>query len=167
MPQVDVNAIDWEGTDSFPEPIATHLGARAFKRLARSGGLSQFDVNLVHLGPDAQSTLRHWHAVEDEFIYVLEGEVVLIEGDERRILRNGDVAAFPAGIERAHHVVNESNSLASFLEVGLRAPHDKVVFPDAGLTATRHNGDTVTVEHLPDADGEEVVMIGLDEGLKR
>ena len=83
-------------------------------------GLTQFGVNLTRLKPGAASALRHWHENEDEFIYVLEGELVLVENDGETILRPGDAAGFKAGIPNGHHLINRTRRDALYLEIGTR-----------------------------------------------
>jgi uncharacterized cupin superfamily protein len=79
-------------------------------------------VNYTTLEPGAQSALRHWHEGEDEFIYVLEGRLTLIDGDGEHVLVPGSFCGFPAGDSNAHHVMNAGDTPAAFLEVGSRRP---------------------------------------------
>ena len=89
-------------------------------QLARAVGLTQFGVNRVTLEPGAISSLRHWHEGEDEFVYVLSGELVLIDEYGEHALREGSFAGFPAGEANAHHLANRSDAPASFIAVGTR-----------------------------------------------
>jgi uncharacterized cupin superfamily protein len=91
--------------------------------------LSQFGVHLERLPPGSRSSFRHWHETEDELIYVLEGELVLVE-DQESILRKGDAAAWKAGVSQAHCLENRSTRDATFLAVGTRAPSGVVHYPD-------------------------------------
>lgn len=105
--------------------------------------LTQFGVNLLSLPPDAWSSQRHWHSAEDEFVYVLSGEVVLVTDDGEEVLRAGDCAGFKAGAPNGHHVQNRSNGEALLLEVGARRPdEDAVDYPDADLRWSTATGPT-------------------------
>ena len=104
---------------------------RSRRQLAKSLGISQFGVNFTSLQPGAYSALRHWHTGEDEFIYVLEGELTLIDDDGMHTVGAGSFCAFPAGEANAHHLKNMSNAVVSFLEIGSRKrPGDVVHYPD-------------------------------------
>jgi uncharacterized cupin superfamily protein len=96
--------------------------------------MTQFGVNLVELGPGSYSSLRHWHEREDEFVYVVSGELVLIDNSGEHRLATGTFAGFPAGEANAHHLVNRSDQPASYLVVGSRAQgKDTVHYPDDDL----------------------------------
>ena len=99
-----------------------------------AAGLTQFGVNLLRLPPGAWSSQRHWHSAEDEFVYVLEGEVVLVTDDGEEVLRAGDCVGFPAGDANAHHLQNRGAAEVVLLEVGSRRPDsDAVDYPDIDL----------------------------------
>jgi uncharacterized cupin superfamily protein len=95
--------------------------------------LTQFGVNLLHLPPGAWSSQRHWHSAEDEFVYVISGEVVLITDQGEEVLRAGDCAAFPMNTPDGHHLINRSNAVVVCLEVGTRMEHDFTVYPDIDM----------------------------------
>lgn len=100
-------------------------------RLAKPLGLTQFGVNLVILDPGMQSSLRHWHLAEDEFVFVLSGEVVLIDENGEHRLAEEDFVAFPAGAPNAHHLENRSDAPARLLVVGSRRPGEETIhYPD-------------------------------------
>lgn len=103
-------------------------------RLSEAGGLGQYGAHLEVMQPGATSSMRHWHEKEDEFLFVVSGEVTVVEDDGRHLLRPGDVACWPAGVPNAHHVVNESEDPCSFLMVGTKLSHDVCHYPDAGTT---------------------------------
>ena len=90
-------------------------------------------VNLTRLKPGAASALRHWHEAEDEFVYVLEGEILLIEDGGTTVLEPGDAAGFKAGVANGHHLVNKSKRDAVYLEVGTRAKRERAHYPDVDL----------------------------------
>jgi uncharacterized cupin superfamily protein len=117
----------------YPEPFRSRMGDRVKRRLGEAFGLTQFGVNLVELGPGGQSALRHFHQHEDEFVYVLEGEVVLITDAGEQVLRAGMCAGYPAGRRDGHHMINRSAKPARYLEVGTRAPIDLCFYPDDDL----------------------------------
>jgi uncharacterized cupin superfamily protein len=110
---------------------------RERRRLGNAAGLDQFGVNLTTLRPGAASALRHWHECEDEFVYVLEGEVVLIENGGETVLKAGDAAGFKANSSNGHHLVNRTTNDAVYLEIGTRAKHERVQYPDVDLVAVR------------------------------
>ena len=94
--------------------------------LGDAAGLTDFGVNLLQLPPGAWSSQRHWHSQEDEFTWVLAGEVVLITDAGEEVLRAGDCAGFKAGIADGHHLQNRSNAPATVLEIGSRRPAEDV-----------------------------------------
>jgi len=151
VPKIDIEAIEWKGGTGYPEPFRALVAGRERKRLGDAGGLTQFGVNLTMLRPGSGSAHRHWHESEDEFVFVLEGEVTLVEDDGDTILRAGDAAAFKAGVPNGHQLVNRSAANVTYLEIGTRAATDRGVFPDidlafekdaAGARFTRRSGDS-------------------------
>jgi uncharacterized cupin superfamily protein len=105
------------------------------QRLARILGVTQFGVNHLTLEPGAYSALRHWHEQEDEFVFVLDGELVLIDENGEHPLAAGMYAAFPAGEANAHHLCNRSSTLARFLSIGTRRRGAEIIhYPDDDLT---------------------------------
>ncbi len=117
----------------YPPVFAQRLVGRGKRRLGDAFGLTQYGVNLTTLQPGAQSAMRHWHTHEDEFIYVLSGELVLITDQGEQLLSPGMAAGFPAGATDAHHLINRSAQPASFLEIGSRSPLDIANYPDDDL----------------------------------
>src|SRR6218665_3441739 len=96
-------------------------------------GLTQFGVNLLTLKPGVWSSQRHWHRLEDEFVHVVSGEVVLVTDAGGEILRAGDCAGFPAGDQNGHHLINRSGADAVLLEIGTRSGGDSGAYPDIDL----------------------------------
>ena len=115
------------GTD-YPSPFDEPCRERLRRRLGDLAGLTQFGVNLLALPPGAWSSQRHWHTVEDEFVYVLDGEVVLVTDAGEEILKAGDCAGFPAGVRDGHHLQNRSTHAATVLEIGARRIADDEAF---------------------------------------
>lgn len=117
----------------YPAPHDAPCRARARRRLGPALGLTQLGVNQVRLPPGAWSSQRHWHSHEDEWVYVLEGELVLVTDAGEETLRPGDCAGFPAGVRDGHHLQNRSDRDAVYLEVGTRHPEDHGEYPDIDL----------------------------------
>jgi uncharacterized cupin superfamily protein len=113
---------------------------REKRALGDAAGLKNFGVNLTTLHPGAASSQRHWHTAQDEFIYVLEGEVTLITDEGEEVLRPGMAAGFPAGQANGHCLVNRSDRDASYLEIGDRTPTDEVNYPDIDLAVRLVDG---------------------------
>jgi uncharacterized cupin superfamily protein len=135
MPKIDVAAIEEKGGTGYPPEHAAITLGRFRKRLGNAGGLTQFGVNLCRLEPGSGSSLRHWHHNEDEFVYMLQGEAVLIEDGGETLLKPGDAAAFKAGVANGHHIINRGAVDAVFLEVGTRAATEIAEYADVDLRA--------------------------------
>lgn len=118
MPKLDLHAIEQTNRSSYPEPFATSVAKRLYRRLAPAGGLTDFGVSHVTLKPGGLSSQRHWHEGEDEFVVILAGEAVLIEDEGEILMKAGDCAAFPKGVADGHHLVNRSDEDCVFLAVG-------------------------------------------------
>ena len=137
MPKIDIAALKVESQTGYPEPFRQAVLGRSRKRLGNAVGLDQFGVNLSTLKPGAASSQRHWHANEDEFVYVLSGELVLCEDGGETVLRAGDAAGFKAGSGNGHCLVNRGSRDAVYLEVGTRAASERVHYPDVDLRMER------------------------------
>jgi len=98
--------------------------------ISEAGGLTQFGAFIEVLQPGSRSSVKHWHSAEDEMVYVLEGEITLIEGNEETILRPGDAATFRAGVPVGHLLENRSTQPTRCLVVGTRAAVDTITYPD-------------------------------------
>lgn len=148
------------GRDSgakHPVAAGAHARPRRKQRLGDAFGLSDYGVNRVELDPGVWSSIPHFHSHEDEFVQVLEGELVLVAGGEERLLRPGDCAGFPAGLDRPHHLENRSSQTAVYLEVGSRRQDcDETDYPGEDLrTAQRADGrrDFVRRDGTPVSSG--------------
>jgi uncharacterized cupin superfamily protein len=137
MPKIDIANLPVDTRTGYPPPFDRVVLGRERKRLGNAVGLDQFGVNLTTLKPGAASALRRWHEQEDELIFVLEGEVVLIEDDGEIVLKRGDAAGFKANTPNGHHLVNKSSRDAVFLEVGTRSKHERAHYPDVDMMAVR------------------------------
>lgn len=134
MPRIDpADAVLRKGT-GYPAPFDEPCRERLRRRLGDAGGLTQFGVNQLTLPPGVWSSQRHWHSHEDEFVWVLSGEVVLINEAGETILKAGDCAAFPAGAPDGHQLINRGVVEAVVLEIGSRHPdQDRAVYPDIDM----------------------------------
>src|SRR5215212_1849192 len=123
----------------LPESLTNPIKPELFvgKHEARLGalvGVTQFGVNHVTLEPGSISALRHWHEAEEEFVYVLSGELTLIDDNGEHALEQGSFAGFSAGCANAHHLVNRSSALAIFIVVGSRKPgEERIHYPDDAI----------------------------------
>jgi uncharacterized cupin superfamily protein len=114
----------------YPQRFAAQIGVFACRPLTEQFGLTQFGINFETLQPGAQSALRHWHSHADEFVYVLEGELVLRTDDGEDQLEAGMCVGFKGGVKNAHHLVNQSDRIARYLVVGARIRGDLAYCPD-------------------------------------
>ena len=137
MPKIDIARVKIEAATGYPEPYRSVVAGRLRQRLGNVVGLDQFGVNLTRLKPGAQSAQRHWHAAEDEFVYMLAGELVLCEDGGEIVLRPGDAAGFKAGVANGHCLINRTSSDAVYLEVGTRAARERAEYPDIDLRMER------------------------------
>ena len=119
----------------YPPAFQAECANRVKRVLGGPAGLTRFGVNLVHLEPGAWSAQRHWHSQEDEFVYVLEGEITLATDAGEQVLTPGMAAGFPAGVADGHCLINRSDAVAVYLEVGDRIPGDRALYPDIDLIA--------------------------------
>lgn len=143
LPAIDPAEVPERRGSSYPEPFRSRMGDRAKRQLGDACGLTKFGVNLVSLGPGGQSALRHRHTLEDEFVYVLSGEVVLVTDAGEQVLTAGTCAGYPAGTRDAHHMLNRSHRPATYLEVGSRMPGDSCFYPDDDLLWIEREDGTV------------------------
>jgi uncharacterized cupin superfamily protein len=148
VPKVDIQAVPVRVGTGYPEPFNDACAGRTRKRLGDAGGLT-FGLNLMTLPPGKWSSQRHWHSHEDEFVYVLEGELSLIEDEGETLLGAGDCAAFPKGSGNGHHLRNNSASVAVYLEVGSRHPDDLTTCSDVDMMSSNHDGMFVHKDGTP------------------
>jgi len=130
LPALDTAAVAVVTGSGYPEPFKAPVAARRKQRLGDALGLKHFGVNLTTIPPGTASALRHWHSHEDEFIYIVSGELVLVTNDGEQPLTAGMCAGFPAGKPDGHCLVNRTRTDAVYLEVGDRRPEDAVTYPD-------------------------------------
>ena len=149
MPKIDLAAVPVRPGSGYPTPFDAPCATRTRQRLGNAGGLGDFGVNRMTLPPGGWSSQRHWHSHEDEFVYVLEGELVLVEDGGETLLRAGECAAFPKGSGNGHHLVNRSSQLAVYLEVGSRHPLDLATCSDIDMMSANADGRFVHKDGRP------------------
>jgi len=130
FPALDPGEVSAVEGSTYPEPFKIRVAGRAKRRLGDALGLKNFGVNLTTLKPGALSALRHWHTKQDEFIYIVSGELILITNAGEQVLTPGMVAGFPAGRADGHHLANRGSADAVYLEVGDRTAGDEARAPN-------------------------------------
>jgi uncharacterized cupin superfamily protein len=149
MPKVDVSTVPVLVGTGYPDPFNDPCAGRTRRRLGDAGGLQAFGVNLMTLPPGQWSSQRHWHSHEDEFVYLLQGELTLVEDEGETLLRAGDCAAFPRGSGNGHHLRNTGSSVALYLEVGSRHPDDLTTCADVDMMSANRDGAFVHKDGSP------------------
>jgi len=128
------------GSD-YPAPFDSNVAGRERRRLGDALGLTNFGVNLTRLPPGDASSQRHWHSRQDEFVFIVEGEVVLITDGGEQVLTAGMVAGFPANSGDGHRLINRSRRDAIYLEIGDRAPDDACDYSDIDMLVRWIDGE--------------------------
>jgi uncharacterized cupin superfamily protein len=149
MPKIDIATVPTRSGSGYPPPFDKPCAGRIRQRLGDAGGLIDFGVNLMRLPQGSWSSQRHWHSHEDEFVYVLEGELTLVENGAETVLRAGDCAAFGKGTGNGHHMINRSGGTAVYLEVGSRQPADVTTCSDIDMMSTNADGRFVRKDGTP------------------
>jgi uncharacterized cupin superfamily protein len=129
-PALEPGSVEAINRSGYPEPYRSRVLPRFKRRLGEALGLTRIGINQTTLPPGKESSMRHWHTLEDEFVYVLEGEVVLRTGSGEQVLTAGMCAGFPAGNPDGHQLVNRSNAPAVYLEVSNRDSADSARYSD-------------------------------------
>lgn len=137
MPKIDRSVIEPYDRAVYPGTLRERTKGYSKLKLSDAGGLTQFGFGEVTLQPGGASGLYHWHQKEDELVYVLEGELTVVEGGETYTLGPGDCATFKAGAEVGHTVENRSNAPARFLELGTRDEGERCFYPGLDLRFRR------------------------------
>jgi uncharacterized cupin superfamily protein len=117
MPKINIDSIEQSNATGYPPPFDKDVAGRLWRRLAPAGGLSLMGASHVVLKPGGWSSQRHWHDAEDEMVIMLTGEAVLVEDDGESIMRAGDIAAWAAGMQNGHHLVNRSDADCTFVAI--------------------------------------------------
>ena len=133
MKKIAIDAVPVDSGTRYPPPHNEPCKARVWRRLGDTAGLTQFGVSLYKLAPGVWSSQRHWHTHEDEFVYVLSGELVLVTDSGEEILQAGDCAGFPAGRRDGHCLQNRSGAEAEILVVGSRNNEDHGEYSDIDM----------------------------------
>ncbi|WP_172296632.1 cupin domain-containing protein [Pseudoruegeria sp. HB172150] len=133
MPIIDLDSLPVRTGTIYPPPLDKEVAGRSSIRAGDAGGLTQFGANIVMLAPGAKSSIRHWHENEDEFVMIMQGEIVLHSDAGETVMQPGDCAAFPAGDTDAHCFINRTDAEVRFLVVGSKAPLEIAHYPDKGL----------------------------------
>jgi uncharacterized cupin superfamily protein len=149
MPKIDLSSVPVRMGAGYPDPFSNACAGRTRQRLGDAGGLEDFGVNLMTLPPGKWSSQRHWHSHEDELVYVLEGELTLVEDQGETVLRAGDCAAFPKGTGNGHHLRNLGAAIAVYLEVGARHPDDVATCSDIDVMSNNRDGRFVHKDGSP------------------
>jgi uncharacterized cupin superfamily protein len=143
MGKIDVSRLAVRKGSGYPAPFHEAARDRTTKALGDAASLSDFGVNLVTLPPGNWSSQRHWHSHEDEFVYVLSGELTLVTDAGECLVKAGECAAFPKDTPDGHHFINRSSAGAVYLEVGTRCDgNDICTYPDIDLALTPGRGFT-------------------------
>jgi uncharacterized cupin superfamily protein len=132
-PALDPATVEVRTTSGYPEPFRSRVAPRERRPLGDALGLTRFGVNLTTLPPGKESSMRHWHTHEEEFVYIVSGEVVLRTDAGEQLLKAGQCAGFPLGTPDGHQLVNRSSQPAVYLEVGTRDEVDATYYPDVDL----------------------------------
>ena len=140
MPKIDLDRVPAKAGSGYPPPFKATTEGRIKQALGDAGGLTQFGVNLTRLPPGAESAQRHWHETEDELVFVVSGELVLIEEDGETPLGAGEAATFKAGHADGHYLLNRSAEDAVVLEIGTRASDERCHYPDIDLVYEKRDG---------------------------
>ncbi|HKD48758.1 MAG TPA: cupin domain-containing protein [Rhizomicrobium sp.] len=140
MPKIEIPTVPEHLGTGYPPQFNAPCAHRIRQRLGNAGGLTDFGINLMRLPPGNWSSQRHWHSDEDEFVYVLEGELTLIEDNGETLLRAGDCAAFPKGTGNGHHMINRSDKMARYLEMGSRSRSDVITCSDIDMMSPSSDG---------------------------
>lgn len=136
-PALDPRSVTPRTSSGYPEPFRSRVLPREKRAIGDALGLTKIGVNLTTLPPGKESAMRHFHTLEDEFIFVVEGEVVLVTNEGEQTLRAGDCAGFAAGVRDGHQLINRSDKDARYLEVSNRDANDGAEYPDVDLAYSK------------------------------
>lgn len=140
LPALDPSTVEPRTGSGYPEPFRSRVLPREKLALGDALGLTKIGVNLTTLPPGKESAMRHFHTLEDELIYVVEGSVVLVTDEGEQVLVAGMCAGFPAGVRNGHQLVNRSDRPVRYLEISNRDREDTAEYPDVDLALVRADG---------------------------
>jgi len=132
-PALDPMTIEPRTGSGYPEPYRSRVTPREKRQLGKALGLTKIGINHTTLPPGKESSMRHWHTHEEEFIYILSGEVVLRTDAGEQVLKAGMSAGFTLGTTDGHQLVNRSSTPAIYLEVSNRDSQDEGLYSDVDL----------------------------------
>ncbi len=133
MPKIDLSQVPLTNRTGYPPPHSSAVEGRWYRRLAPAAGLTRMGASHVVLQPGAWSSQRHWHSAADELVIMLEGEAVLVEDGGETVLRAGDIAAFPRGVENGHHLQNRSKEECMFVAISAGDEGDSGGYSDIDM----------------------------------
>ena len=140
LPAIDAATVTPTAGSNYPDQFKPVVAGRSKRRLGDAFGLKNFGVNLTTIRPGAASALRHWHMMQDEFVYIISGELTLVTDAGEQLLTAGMCAGFPAGAANGHHLINRADRDAVYLEVGDRVPGDGATYSDDDIVARSVDG---------------------------
>jgi uncharacterized cupin superfamily protein len=141
MPKIDLESVPVHDRIVYPEPYRSETEGYEQQRVGDAAGLTKMGINRVVLPPRSRTALRHWHEVDDEFVIIISGEVVLREEGVETVLGAGDCAGFKAGVANGHALENRSDEPAILFEIGTRDEIETAHYPDADLRYEKRNGE--------------------------
>jgi len=130
---MDPGDLQANSRSGYPEPFRSQVMPREKRALGDAAGLTRIGINHTTLWPGAASSMRHWHTQEDEFVFVLSGELLLVTEAGEQSLKAGQCAGFPAGLANGHQLINRGPVPAVYLEISNRDVSDAVTYPDVDL----------------------------------
>ena len=149
MPKIDMKSLPERRGSAYPPPFDQIAKDRVRQRLGDAAGITQFGVNLLRLPPGAASSQRHWHSNEDEFVFVVSGEVTLVTDKGEEVLRAGDCAGFPKNVPDGHQLINKSSATVVCLEIGTRTGEDVCVYSDIDMMIDPRKGGYTRKDGTP------------------
>ena len=157
MPKIHMDSVPVDQGSDYPPPLDQGFENRVRRRLGDAAGLTTMGVNLTTLPPGGGSSLRHWHEVEDEMVFVLSGRLTLIDDTGETEIGPGEAAGFPGGDANAHRLVNRGSEPARYLEIGTRPREDRCHYAEHDLIAHDRDGETwfTTRDGTPITDAKE------------
>lgn len=147
LPALDPASVSPRSSSRYPEPFRSRVLPREKRALGDALGLIKIGVNLTTLLPGKESSMRHFHTLEDEFVFVVEGELVVRTDEGEQVLAAGMCAGFPAGSRNGHQLVNRSQLPARYLEISNRDPEDGADYPDVDLAYRKLPNGDATFSH--------------------
>jgi uncharacterized cupin superfamily protein len=142
-PALDPMSLEPRTGSGYPEPYRSRVLPREKRQLGNALGLTKIGINHTVLPPGKESSMRHWHTHEEEFVYVLSGEVVLCTDAGEQTLTAGTCAGFPLGTKDGHQLVNRSAAPAVYLEISNRDDNDRAFYSDVDLQFNGVNAEVI------------------------